>query len=71
MRAPLPTKVLATTEDPLYTRSETERAAEMLEETYRKAGAPEALRVLFHAGPHKFDRPMQAQAFEWMEKWLA
>jgi dienelactone hydrolase len=71
MRAPLPTLLLATTEDPLYTRSEMERAGRMLEETYRKAGAPEALKVLFHAGPHKFDRPMQAQAFEWMEKWLS
>jgi dienelactone hydrolase len=71
MRAPLPTMVLATTEDPLYTRSETERAAKILEETYRKAGAPDALRVHFHAGPHKFDRSMQAQAFGWMEKWLA
>lgn len=71
MRAPLPTMVLATSEDPLYTRTETEQAGRILEETYRKAGAPEALQVHFHAGPHKFDRPMQAQAFEWMEKWLA
>ena len=71
MRAPLATLVLATTEDPLYTRAEMERAGAILEQAYRKAGAPEALKVLFHTGPHKFDRPMQAQAFEWMEKWLA
>ena len=71
MRSPLPTLVLATTEDPLYTRPEMERAGRILEETYRKAGAPEALKVIFHAGSHKFDRPMQAQAFAWMEKWLA
>ncbi len=70
MRAPLPTMILSTTEDPLYTRAESERAGRILEETFRKAGAPDALRVHFHAGPHKFDRPMQAQAFEWWEKWL-
>ncbi|HTO23628.1 MAG TPA: prolyl oligopeptidase family serine peptidase [Spirochaetia bacterium] len=70
MRAPLPTMILATTEDPLYTRAETERAGRILEETYGKAGAPDALRVHFHQGPHKFDRPMQEQAFAWWERWL-
>jgi dienelactone hydrolase len=71
MRTPLPTMILATTGDPLYTRPEMERAGRILEETYRKAGSPDALRVHFHDGPHKFDLAMQAQAFEWMEKWLA
>jgi len=71
MRAPLPTMVLATSQDPLYTRAETERAGQILRETWRKAGAPDAVQVQFHEGPHKLDREMQAQAFQWWERWLS
>ena len=71
LRVPLSTLVLATTEDPLFTRAETEHAGRILEETYRKAGASERLRVSSYPGPHKFDLPMQAEAFAWMERWLA
>jgi len=70
LRAPLPTLVMATTEDPLFTHEETKRAVRILEETYDKAGAPGHLAVSIHPGPHKFDEPMQAEAFAWMEKWL-
>jgi dienelactone hydrolase len=70
LRAPLPTLVLSTTEDPLFSRAETERAAAMLAEVYRKAGASEAFRFSWHQGQHKFDLPMQAEAFEWLERWL-
>lgn len=66
LRAPLPALALATTEDPLFTRSETERAGRMLEEVYRKAGAVDAFRLSWHPGPHLFDRPMQAEAFDWI-----
>ena len=71
LRVPLSTLVLATTEDPLFTRAETERAGRILEETYRKAGASERFRFSSFPGPHKFDLPMQAEAFAWMERWLA
>jgi hypothetical protein len=71
LRAPLATLVLATTQDPLYTRAETERAGRILEETYRKAGAPERFRMTLYPGPHKFDLAMQAEAFAWMETSLA
>jgi dienelactone hydrolase len=70
LRAPLPTLVLATTRDPLYTLSETQRAGRILEEVFQKAGAPERFRISLYPGPHKFDLPMQAEAFQWMEKWL-
>ena len=71
LRVPLSTLVLATTEDPLFTRAETERAGRMLEETYLKAGASERFRFSSFPGPHRFDLPMQAEAFAWMERWLA
>jgi dienelactone hydrolase len=70
LRAPLATLVLATTRDPLYTLAETERAGRILEEVYRKAGAPERFRISLYPGPHKFDLPMQAEAFPWLEKFL-
>jgi dienelactone hydrolase len=66
LMAPAPAMVLATTEDPLYTRSETERAAGILSEVYRAARAPEAFRFSMHAGPHKLDRPMQEEALGWI-----
>ena len=71
LRAPLATLVLATTQDPLYTLAETERAGRILQEVFKKAGAPERFRISMYPGPHKFDLPMQAEAFDWMEKWLA
>jgi len=71
LRAPLPALVLATTEDPLFTRAETERAGRILGEVYKKAGASDAFRISMHPGPHKFDLPMQEQAFAWMKRWLA
>lgn len=70
LRAPLPTLVLNNTEDPLFTLPEMRRAGEILGDVYRRAGAPEALRVSFHPGHHKFDLPMQEEAFAWMERWL-
>ncbi len=70
LRAPLPSMVLYTEEDPLYTLSEVEKAVGELEEVYAKAGAQEAFQARAYGGPHKFDRPMQAHAFAWLERWL-
>lgn len=71
LRAPLPSLVLATTDDPLFTFAETERASGMLTEIYRKARAEDRFRFRVHHGPHKLDLPMQAEAFDWLEKWLS
>ena len=37
---------------------------------YRKAGADDRYRASFHDGKHKFDRPMQDEAFAWFDRWL-
>jgi hypothetical protein len=71
LRAPLPSLALATTGDPLFTRAETERAGGMLGEVYRKVGAPDAFRLSWHPGPHRFDRAMQDEAFAWIGAQLA
>jgi len=70
LRTPLPTMVLCTRHDPLFTMPEMERSQAMLTETYAKAGAPDSFRFSFYDGPHIFDIPMQAEAFDWFNLWL-
>jgi dienelactone hydrolase len=71
LRAPLPSLVIATTEDPLFTLSETERAGRILAEVYAKAGAADAFQISVFPGSHKFDLAMQEKTFAWMKRWLA
>jgi dienelactone hydrolase len=70
LRAPLPTLVQNNTEDQLFTIGEMRRADSILGTVFSKAGAADRYRCSFHAGPHKFDRAMQDEAFGWLEKWL-
>ena len=70
LRVPLPTLVLQTNQDQLFTRSEARKAETILKHVYRKAGAEEKFRMSFYDGPHKFDVPMQEEAFDWFDRWL-
>jgi dienelactone hydrolase len=70
LRVPLPTMVLNNLDDPLFTRTEMERADRILQEIYAKAGADHRYTSRFFSGPHKFDREMQAAAFDWFDRWL-
>lgn len=70
LRTPLPTLVLNDKEDQLFTLSEMQKADQILKEIYQKAHAAEHYRCTFYDGPHKFDQPMQQEAFAWFEKWL-
>jgi dienelactone hydrolase len=70
LHAPMPALVLATDRDPLFSLDEVRRAATMLERVYEKAGAEEAFRFSLHEGPHRFDVPMQEEAFDWFDRWL-
>lgn len=70
LRVPLPTLVLNDEEDQLFTLPEMRRADRILAEVYAKAGAGDRYRCTFYPGPHKFDRPMQDEAFAWFERWL-
>jgi dienelactone hydrolase len=70
LRTPLPALVLATDSDPLYTLDEVKRSVAMLREVYEKAGASDAFSFTLHEGPHKFDVPMQEEAFGWFDRWL-
>lgn len=70
LRAPLPTLVQLDSEDQLFTLPEMQRADAMLRAVYDKAAASERYRCSFYPGPHKFDLAMQAEAFEWFDRWL-
>jgi len=70
LRTPLPTLVLNDQDDELYTVAEMKRADKMLNEIYQKAGAANNYKCLFYPGPHKFDKRMQTDAFNWFDKWL-
>ena len=70
LAAPAPTLVLSNSGDALFTLPEMERAHRMLAAVYRKAGAEDRHHAAFHAGPHKFDLAMQAEAFAWLDRWL-
>ena len=71
LRAPLPTLVLNNTEDPLFTLPEMERADRILAEVYDKADARDRYACSFYPGGHKFDAPMQAEAFAWFDRRLS
>ncbi|RIK32951.1 MAG: hypothetical protein DCC57_25510, partial [Chloroflexi bacterium] len=71
LRVPLPTLVQNNTEDPLFTLPEMQAADRILAEVYAKAGAAEHYHCSYYPGPHKFDEPMQAEAFDWFDRWLS
>ncbi len=70
LRAPNPTLVLNDIDDALYTMPEMERADNILAEVFDKAGASDKYRCSYYPGPHKFDKAMQQEAFDWFDKWL-
>jgi dienelactone hydrolase len=70
LRVPLPTMVLNDIDDQLFTPEGMHEADRILGEVFRKAGAGDRYRCSFYPGPHKFDRPMQEEAFGWFDRWL-
>ena len=70
LRVPLPTLVLNDEQDGLYTLPEMKRADNILREVFKKAKAEDKYACSYYPGPHKFDRKMQAEAFNWFDKWL-
>jgi dienelactone hydrolase len=70
LRAPLPTLVLNDNDDELYTLPQMKEADRILQEIYTKAGAADKYKCSYYPGPHKFDAKMQAEAFDWFDRWL-
>lgn len=70
LRAPLATMVLNDSDDELYTLPEMKRAESILAEVFMKANAADRFKCSYYPGSHKFDKKMQAEAFEWFDRWL-
>jgi dienelactone hydrolase len=70
LRAPLPSLVIACDEDLLFDQDEVKKAEVMHDEIYRSSGAAERMRTSHYPRPHSFDTQMQAEAFDWLGRWL-
>ncbi len=70
LRVPFPALVLNDENDELYTPEEMRKADKILSEVYKKADAANHYRCSYYPGPHKFDKKMQSEAFDWFDKWL-
>ena len=70
LRTPLPTLVLNDEDDGFIYLPEMKQADKILSEVYKKANAADHYKCSFYPGPHKFDKKMQAEAFDWFDKWL-
>lgn len=70
LRTPLPTLVLNNSDDPYYTLPGMQKAEKTLSEVFKKAGAGDHFKCSYYPGPHKFDAAMQAEAFNWFDRWL-
>ncbi|HLT61598.1 MAG TPA: hypothetical protein VK020_10425 [Microlunatus sp.] len=68
-RAPSPLLVQYNRHDALFDLAGQEAADRRIAEHYR--AAPENYSGRFYDGPHKFDRQMQDEAFDWLERRLA
>src|SRR3954454_7143939 len=70
LRAPAATMVLNSRQDALYTLPEMQRADAMIADTFKRAQAADRYKSIFYDGGHKFDRKMQADAFDWFDRFL-
>jgi dienelactone hydrolase len=70
LRGPKPLLVQYDEEDPLYTLQGQREADERLAATYAKMGARDRYKGSFYPGGHKFDAPMQEEAFEFFARHL-
>lgn len=70
LRAPLPTLVMNTRADPLFTVEGMETAAANLQRVYASAGVAEKFRASWYPGHHQFNRAMQGEAFDWFARWM-
>lgn len=64
--APEPLLVQYNRQDPLFPLAGAEAADERIRAHYAAAGGPEAYTAGWYDGPHKLDRAMQRDAFDWL-----
>ena len=70
LHAPAPLLVQYNQDDELFTPEGQNEANRKLAAIYSEMGHAENYVGKFHPGPHKFNREMQEEAFDWLEKQL-
>lgn len=70
LAAPSALLVINGSQDGLFEPEGVKSAFETLAGSYRKSGVPEKLRTRMYDTPHEFNAEMQAEAWEWLARWL-
>ena len=70
LRVPAPLMVQHNDEDELFSLEGQKDADSKIAAIYEKSGHPGNYKGNFYPGRHKFDLPMQEDAFAWFERWL-
>ena len=67
---PTPLLVINGSKDTLFQPDGVRASFEKLTACYRKAGVPDHLRLRLYDTPHEFNAEMQAEAWEWLRRWV-
>ncbi len=70
LRAGRPLMVLQCRGDALFPPEGMQAAVDKLTAIYEKARTKDLFAARFYNGPHRFDVPMQEDAFAWLDRWL-
>ncbi len=70
LRAGRPLMVQQCRGDALFPPEGMQASVDKIGAVYSKAGAKELFAARFYDGPHRFDVPMQEDAFAWLDQWL-
>jgi dienelactone hydrolase len=62
--------VINGTQDKLFAPDGVKASFQILHDAYAKAGIPEKVRTRMYDTPHEFNAAMQAEAWEWLSKWV-
>jgi len=68
--APRALMVIMGAKDFLFPLSAMKESASKIEQCYRKAGVPERQLCRIYDAPHEFNPQMQADAWEWLKRWI-
>jgi hypothetical protein len=56
--------------DQLFDLEGVRQSFDKIRACYKKAGIAEKVHARFYDTPHEFNRDMQAEAWEWLKKWV-
>lgn len=68
--APRAVMVMNGSQDRLFNQEGLQAAFRKIEACYEKAGVPERQRCRLFDVPHQFNREMQAEAWDWIKRWI-